>query len=250
MSDIDDIKALLAGANEKVKSNAKVITPESIGQDYLIHISMDTNIKKFVPFISPRQSPKEDRTMPRVCVSSSLLGAMCGYAGMESDFLNFITGDKATTGPTYRGGMKIYTIPFTTALEPGRKLVYDQHHSDEYWLVTYNKETVEYKPEPAGKMFFHSITFVSRDGKPPVSDGMLYVEVTKEDGLAFTPDIFLEKGYYIIEGPTPQFTTLTYSDKTHKKNYTIKSIDRAEFLSVKNANAALLGYEVPTYMGW
>lgn len=249
MSDITDMEDLLAHTDAKVNSNVNIVTPELIGQDYLIHISMDTALNKMTPYIGMRQGPQEDRTLPRICVSSTLIGAMCGYAAMEIDFLDLAPGNKLDNGDTYKGGMKIYALPFKVALDPNKKLVYDAEHTDEYWLVSYNKETISYKPEPAGKMFYRSMTFVPRNGKKPAAEGELYVEITKEDGLQLTRDLKLDKGHWVIEGTTPQFLTMKYKDATIRKQFKVKKIDRAEFMSQKKAVADMLSLKEPATIG-
>jgi len=250
MSDIKDMQDLLEHSNGKIRDNVRVVTPDDLDQDYLIHISMNTSLSGMTPYIGMRQGVQEDRTLPRICVSSTLLGAMCGYAAMEQDFLDLAQGDRLDNGDTYRGGMKIYTLPLEVALDPNKKLVYDAEHTDEYWLVSYNKETITYKPEPAGRMFYRSMTFIPRQGKAPMAEGELYVEITKEDGLNLTRDLKLDKGYWVIEGTTPQFLTMKHKDATIRKQFEVKKIDRSEFMSQKKAVADMLSLKEPAYMSW
>ena len=252
MSDVKDLEELLTLTDPKVRSNTEIVTPQSLGQDYMIHISMNTALNKMTPQIGMRQGSSEDRTVPRICVSSTLLGAMCGYAAMERDFLELAHGDKLETGDTYKGGMKIYALPFKAALEPTKKLVYDVEHTDEYWLVTYNKETINYAPVAAGKMFYQSMTFVPRNRKLPESEGVLYVEITREEGLHFSRDLQLDKGYWMIEGTTPQFLTMKYKDSTILKKFKVTKIDKSEFLSQKRACADMLSFTdpQPAYLSW
>ncbi len=197
--------------------------------------------------IGTKQAPSEDRTIPRVCVAPSLLGCLVGYAESESNFLNMSsTGTKEDDG--YKGGWKIYAIPFKAALKPNARLVYDAKHSDEVWLVSYNEQNVEYKPESAGKMFYHAITFYPRSANTPIKEGTLYIEITKSEGIRFSPRFFLTKGYWCIEGPTAQHSSLAYSDK----DFTVTEINKAKYQSAKDQAAALLGHEepLPPYLKW
>jgi len=240
----------LDNTSEKVQRNVDIVTPEDLKQDYLVHVSPDTNIKAFIPMIGRRQAPMEDRTVPRICVTPTLLGSISGYADMENVFHGFVTGEKNEFNATYKGGLKIYTIPFKAALKPSQKLVYDAKHSEEMWLVAYSKETALYKPESAGKVFIESIRYKAREGKSPEADVTMYVEVTKEDGIQFSKGLFLEKGYWSIEGPAPMFTTMTWSEKTHARHFNVKEIQRADYQAVKQRSAALLSADAPTWTKW
>lgn len=240
-----DMEDWLDLQNNKVRRNVRIVTPSEVGQDYLLHVSIDTNVKTFVPRIGSSQSPSEDRTVPRITVAPSLLGCLIGNGNAVDHFLNL----KSTGLPEdrhYKGGWKIYALPFECALKPTGRLVYDQAHSDEYWLVSYSPETVSYQPEVAGKAFYQEITFRPRAGQRTLSDGTLFVEVTRPTGLRFSQHIFLTQGYWRIEGPTDRHASLTVSDR----GFQVSQIDKAEYNSVKNASAALLGLEEPSYMSW
>lgn len=220
----------------RVQQNTVVVTPEDLGQDFMLHVSKDTNIRKFTPQLTLRGAPSENREVTRVCVSTSLLGCLVGYAAAESDFF---TGGIKDSG--FRGGFKIYAIPFKAALRPNAKLVYDAKHSDEFWLVTYNKETVEFIPETVGKAFYQSITYIARSGLKPYGYGVLYLEITKDDGIYYSKNHRLEKGYWKVEGMVPQNSSLLDSDKDVK----VISISKSEFQSAKSESAALLSYIEP-----
>lgn len=247
MSDEKELENWLDRVSDKVSRNVTIVTPKDIDQDYFLHISKDISVKEFIPFISKRQGDKEDRTIARITVAPMLLGCMIGYANDSYDFLNLIPNGKSEE-LGYRGGYKIYSVPFKAAIKPANKLVYDSKNSDEHWLVTYSKETVTYKPEPVGKMFYRGIMFVPRKDKLPFMEGTLYVEVTKEEGIPFSKNIFLNKGYHIIDGPIQNHIYSWKDDKVFK----VRQIDKAEYLLAKNQSAALLGFTepVPSYLSW
>lgn len=220
----------------RIQQNATVVTPEDLGQDYLLHISPDPNIRKFTPKLTLRGAPSENREVTRICASTSLLGCLVGYAAAEEDYFKASDNKEG-----YRGGFKIYALPFKAALRPNARLVYDAKHSDEFWLVTYSKETVEFIPESVGKAFYESITYVARSGKKPFGFGVLLVEVTKEEGIWYSKNNHLEKGYWRVESMVPSNSSLAYSDRDVK----VTRMSKGDYQSAKNASAAMLSYIEP-----
>jgi hypothetical protein len=235
-----NLKEWLDHSVDKVKNNVRVVTPEEVGQNFFLHISTNTGIRKFVPTIGHRQADSENRTIPRICVAPSILGCLIGYSAIEYDFLS--------NQDDWKGGWKIYALPFEAALKPTSKLVYDSRHSDEHWLVAFNKETAEYIPETAGRIFYRSISYVARSGKVPAGEGTLYIEITKPEGFPFSKQYFLTKGYWKIEGPCPDYVRNWEDDKLFK----VTELSQSEFRAVKNESAALLGMtdKIPTWVKW
>lgn len=248
MSATQDLEDYLEQLSDKVQRNVEIVTPESLGQNFMLHISMNTNIREFVPLIGRRQSPAEDRTVPRVCVAPSLLGCFIGYGDTESNFLSFKPGQKTPLGDTWKGGWKIYALPFEAALKPSGRLLFDTKHSDEHWLVAYNKDSAVYTPEAAGKAFYRVIQYKPNSDHAPLAEGTLYVEVSKAEGIHFSQNHFLKKGYWAVEGPTPKHASLTWTDRV----YTVRAIDKQEYYSAKAAAADLLSLteQAPAYLNW
>ena len=236
--DVVQMNTMLGNINSRVKDNTEIVTPESLGCDFLMHVSTDTNIRRFVPEVSKRGSDSENRMLGRVHVCPTLLGCFIGYAATAHDFLNY-----ASTGSrdekNYKGGFKVYGLPFKAALRPNGRMVYDANMSDEHWLVSYSPETSEYIPFMAAKCFYSAVTHVGRTGKLPTMHGLLYVEVVHPDGIAFSKKIHLDKGFWRIEGPMPENTKSFETDK----GFTVKEIDKGEYFGVKNQTAALLNFE-------
>jgi len=251
MSDRDDIIAFLDTCSEKVQRNTEIIetghvVADSSNNGFLLHVSKDTNIKQFIPVIGHRQANQEDRTVPRVTVAPSLLGCLIGYASVHNDFLSLIS-DGSKDQMRYKGGWKIYALSFKCALKPNNRLVYDASNSDEHWLVAYNKETASMVPEVAGKAFYRSITYVAVSGKEVAADGSMYVEVMKENGIRFSKNIFLSKGYWVVNGPVFNGSSSWKNDS----DFRVNQISRDEYRAVKNESAALLSHtESPNYLKW
>lgn len=246
MSHLTDLEYWLDHASEKVKRGTTIVTPTEMEQDYFLHISTNTNIRQFIPIIGQRQGNLEDRSVPRVCVAPSLLGCLMGYSKAEYDFM-----EHASTGKEdddfYKGGWKIYVLPFQAALKPNKSMVPDAKATDEHWLVAYNKDTAAYVPETAGRCFFHTIRYIGRSKDQPRGEGTLYCEVTKEGGIAFSPATHLAKGYWKIEGPIMRNVEST----RHADAFGIHEISKADYLAAKNQVAALLSHaEPPAYLFW
>jgi hypothetical protein len=253
MSAIEELEDFLETTSEKVRKNVNVITTESSGINSLLHISKDTNLKQFIPRIGTRQGASEDRTIPRITTAPTILGCLIGYVGSKYDFLELMS-DGAKENLGYKGGFIIYDFDYAAALKPNNRLVYDSANSDEHWLVSYSKETVEYNPTKAGKVFYKIIRFVSSSGNLPVEEGTLVVEVIKEEGLMFSKNIHLTKGYYVIEGPVANSKSFWNKDT----DFRVDKISEEEYKSYKNESAALLSLEdyksslvdKPSYMKW
>ena len=238
--------------SEKVKRNVAVVTPETLGINYFLHISSNTNIKEFIPQIGTKQAPSEDRTVARVTVAPSILGCLIGHACSDYEFLelksNGVADPKKDIRTPYKGGYKIYSLPFKVALKPTKNLVYDSKVSDEHWLIAYNKESANIIPESAGKMFYRSIRYVGTSNNTPRADVTIYVEVTKEGGIAFSKKHYLTKGYWVIEGPIFQ----QVEKWTDDSSFTSKEITASEYKAIKEESAALLSVDdkLPAFMCW
>jgi hypothetical protein len=169
---------------------------------------------------------------------------MIGYAATEYDFIERAGSQVAN----WKGGWNIYAVPFEAALKPATRLVYDVRSSDEHWLVHYSKDTAEYVPVLAGKMFFHNLIMVGRNGKSPTFEMTLYIEVKWAEGLRFSKRHFLEKGCWRIEGTAPQNVFSANDDKEYK----VTRIPESEYKEMKSASADLLSFNdnVPASLQW
>jgi len=247
MSDREDLERYIEILSPAVRRNVEIITPNDVMGGYLFHISTNTNIRRFVPLIGFRQAKSEDRTVPRVCTAPTLLGCLIGYAAAEKDFR-----EKKPTGleedDFYKGGFKIYGFEFKHALRPKKALVYDQAYSDECWLVAYNKETSEFQPINFGKVFYRSITSYGRADKTPYNVVEIYVDVQHNDGIRFSENQFLTKGYWKITGPEQKHVAGWKDDKS----FTFEQISKSEYADLKNLSAGLLSYEnaLPNFTKW
>jgi len=237
-NDRDKLEKHLEHCSARVQKNTTVVTPEEVGIDYFIHISTNTNIRKFIPQLTLRGAPSECRDITRVYVAPTLLGCILGYAATESDFFEYASDGEEKD---YKGGYKIYALPFGAALKPNKSMVHDQAASDEHWMVSYSPETTEFIPETAGRFFCVSLQYVARSRKTPQGRMTFYAEIVKEGGIRFSKNIHLDKGYWKIEGPVDQNT----ESWKHDQEFTAVSITKGEYMGEKVLRAAMLSHDNP-----
>lgn len=242
-----DMESYLTLVADKVSKNIQVVSKEDLGQDYMLHISSDRmSNKPYIPWIGRRQAHSEDRTVPRITVAPTLFGCYVGYAQLFIQFLNYNPDDKDLD--SYRQGLYIHEIEFDQALKPNNKLVYDASRSDEHWLVTYSPETKQYRGKVVGKMFISDVTFQSVSKSVVSCSGTLYIEVNKSEGIRFSKNKFLEKGYYVAEFLPDADNSAWDKDK----DINVRPISKAEYEAIKNQRAALLSFSTvkPPFASW
>lgn len=230
MSTFEDYIKLLP---ERVIINTDIITPELLGQDFLLHLSTEKNKSKpYIPFISRRQGNSEDNTTPRVTVSDYILGCIHGYYTMVNEIF---------TNPDGLRGLYINLLPFEYALKPNAKLVFDQSRSNEHWLIPYDEEHKEYKFERIGKVFIVNLIIEPDDSDNKYNASFdIFLEIDSDRTIKFSPKITLERGYYHIRNITDTMTQKTsYKDD---KNVICETISKSEYLAQKRISAGLLNH--------
>lgn len=247
-TDKEDFYRWYCTQSKEVQANSTIVAAQDIGQDYMLHIDKQTPAV-FVPRMPRVAASSENDTSARITVAAHLIGCIIGYDRLEPDLLGGT--DKSTVKKTgFRGGYDICTLPFKHCLFPNEKLVYDAQRSHEHWLVSYNKETLEYKPTKVGKMFVSKVTYVPVTGKDPAVVFEIYVEVNKVDGFKFSPSAYLDKGFYFI--------TIGFNRDKHQgsaddhNDLKVEKIDAAQYNKAKRLSAALLSHKdsIPKYLHW
>lgn len=155
----------------------------------LYHVSMNPNVKIFSPKISTRTLTTEDRSVPRVSTSTSIIGCMNGYQSIFSDMAG-------RERKNFTGLYTVYELPYQYAVKPSKTLLKDVALSDEYWLVSWKKETYSIRPNVAAEFNIVQVeTTYGSDGED--KRVTMFVKVLGES-LYLTHDIKLVKGYYEI----------------------------------------------------
>ena len=139
LTDWNEYKKLLS---PKVSKYITPVSWDKLPTKTLYHVSTNPKIPVFIPQVSARTVQNEDVRVPRVCVAGDLLACLIRYGGMWGDYYS----DKKFLGWT------IYEFEGDLAFRPSKELLPDQTDTNEYWLITYNKATREYKPKVVGKL--------------------------------------------------------------------------------------------------
>lgn len=215
----------------KVTNNIKILTPEDIGLNYIVRL--DTTLmsrKSFYPKIADSQASSENRTLPRIVGSPYILGCLISIPYINPHAYNVINV-----------GYYIHSIEFEYCLKPNKNLVFDAEETNELWLVTYNKDTIEYKAKKTGELLVNNFTIIPNNKKKYQDCFMtIYINVEKEDGLFFNKKIKLEKGYHSVTFKYNR-TNKLYNETTleDKDNIEVTSISKDVFEKSKKKQTSL-----------
>jgi len=238
---LTNIKKYVDNLLPNVKNNIEILSTKDLGQNYVLHISKkNMNNKEYTPFISKRQAKSEDNTVVRVTCSDNLIGCIIGFSSLEDLAMG------VEYSPIFKQGLYIHSIEFDYLLKPTNKLVFDQTASNELWLVPYDKDHLTYKAKKIGKIFISKITTepVIRN-KKIFRDVFVeyYLEVTDENGLKFSKNINLAKGYY--KTTTKHSYHIKYTD-----NFDVISVTKEEYQRNKKIHASMLSYKSENLLVW
>lgn len=203
MSAVYDKQALLHFLSlipDNQRKELSVVTPDQLQQSHLLHMSRDNGLQNFTPAISARVLNGENRSIPRICTAPTLVGCVLGHASDISDYTGRNDGssvDQKKAIP-FKGGWILYGFEFDVALRPSRRLVEDVERTDEHWLVSYDDETVKYKPVKLAKFFYQSVSFVAT-GSVPRTDVEMLVEVLTDIPVRFDRKTTLGKGCWKVK---------------------------------------------------
>lgn len=237
LSDYEAIAEWFALQSKKVRLNAKITDCGILGQNYMLHI--DKNVPpKFIPMMPRSAAKTEDNTTPRVTVAPTLIGCYLGYARGDADF-GVGSSPAVNKKDGYRGGYVISMLPFKHCLVPGSRLVYDAERSGEHWLVPYAKDSLEYPSSEVGKIFMTQIVQDAVSSAGPAISLTFYIEVTKPDGIPFSPSIHLPCGCHKAE---VVWASESEQDCTKEQNFTVTKVSKEEFDRVKGRAASMLSH--------
>ena len=226
---------------EAVRAQMALVTPKSLGQDHLLHISYDNAITNFQPSVTKRSLPGENRTVPRISTAPSLLACFAGYQTDLNDFHEHpktFNADR-TRKVEFQGGWVIYGLPFEYAIRPGKKLLPDAKITDEHWLVTYDRYTVDFVPRKLGKVFYDRVEYVPRKNNVPKAVITMVLEVLPEQVVNFGQDVHLGTGYWEV-----QVSNLhNWSGVDKIEILRVKEVTEDEYLSRKVLTAGLLSMD-------
>lgn len=199
MTGMDDIRKWLEIQPSRVKNNIDIVDNTDGQGPSMFHITYDRDPGKFIPVIGHRQGLDEDRSVPRICVAPTILGTILGHSSFEHNSEHLVVKKKDENGVLYRGGFYLFEFQYQVALKPNEKLVCDQKASDEHWLVTYNKNTIHYKPEAIGKVIATELSTKFKSSEKPRVGITYYVQVDKR--VQFSKNRIMGPGCYKVVSP-------------------------------------------------
>lgn len=233
--------------SKEVQSNSKIVSADELGQDYMLHIDKTTP-EVFVPMMPRSATSTENNTTARITVAPSLLGCIIGYARLEVDFLEGTDKD-AVKRTGFKGGYEICKLEFKHCLAPNKQLVFDAEHSNEHWLVSYNKQTVDYYPVNVGKMFASGINYTAVNSQEPKVTIDFYLDIKSTKSIKFNNTLDLDTGYYKC---SIAFDRKNNRGSVSDSECTVTTVTGLDYNKAKQLNAAMLNYEKPKpkYLNW
>ena len=160
----------------------------------VLHISNDQALKKMRPRIGFRQMKVEDRTIPRICAASNLLGCIYGHTGVhEMAMGRFVDDDRSN----WNGVFAVYRLPVEAVIKPSKRLVPDAPQTGEVWVVPYEPSLYEIYPIRVGTMFLHDVMERAINGQKVISN-TIFLKV--DQSYALEKDT-LSPGFYAFDLP-------------------------------------------------
>lgn len=226
--------------SDKVRKNVTAVKASEHPLPFMLHITKDASGKVYVPRIGDRQAESEDRTVSRITCADTLLGCIIGHGYAVGGFL-----DPWTDGDRRAEGFRINRLDYEWCLKPNGRLVYDAVATNEHWLVSYSRETREYKPKRAGHFYIRSVTSNFEEHRKALDQYVtIFLEVSEKEGILLTPKKKLEQGYYRVQFRYNNNTTFD-----SEKNAVARPIDRATFMK-REVEVPVLEYARPSYARW
>ena len=186
----------------KLKDNIKIIESTE-SQPFVLRI--DNRVPKyFEPLVPLSTSSDEDRSLPRVCVSSNLTDAILGIARLPKIFIENNFYNQALdpeVGINKKSNIfHISLIPYNYAVMANEKLLPDVELTNEMWLIGYNKDNQRFYPEVVGHMFITNIniTYKEHNNKKPLVYFDCFISIEKDTDVYLKPNRKVSKGYYSL----------------------------------------------------
>jgi hypothetical protein len=130
-----------------------------------LHISTNPRLGTLVPRIGSRQTKTEDRTIPRICCSETVVGCIYGHSTVRD-----VSVEKEVfTGTEWQDlqcpVFYIYRLNVEELVRPSKKLVMDAVRTRELWVVPYAPEACAVKPERVGQLLLRKAVDVHDQGR-------------------------------------------------------------------------------------
>lgn len=222
-ADIERWKALLPSDKQ---GEVKVRSAEEMGQPFMYHVSMDHVLRTMTPSVTRRTLSAEDRAIPRISVAPTLAGCIlayqsCGY-DFESDAYN---------------GWYVYGLPYQHAVRPSKALLPDVEITDEHWLVTFDPDTVVYKPRPIAKFFIERI-HTTRRLRKVLTTFTGYIDVIDVGGLVVAEGKVLKPGRYSLSWNREDLVNYKAAD-----HFQFDRVSSTEYKTIRDSTVSLLSID-------
>lgn len=193
-----NMERYLENLEPTVRKNLKIVSSEDLGQDYLYHLSTDRNIKKFTPRLTRRSMEDEDRTLPRISTSPSLVGCILGHKNIIKDFTSLERKKNV-----FHGGHYIYGFKFDLAVVPKPKLLPDVNETDEVWIVPHSSDNWEIKSDIIATFFILKLTSDNNRSNKRIGvvrqSIQIVLDIQTDAGLKINNQLDLLKGYWVLD---------------------------------------------------
>lgn len=222
-ADIERWKALLPVSKQ---GEVKVRDAQEIGQPFLYHISMDHVLRSMTPSVTRRTLSAEDRAVPRISVAPTLAGCILAYQSCGHDF----------ESDAYNGWY-VYGLPYQHAVRPSKHLLPDVEITDEHWLVTFDPQTVVYKPRPVAKFFIERVS-TQRRLRKILTNFSGYIDVIEPTGLVVAEGKVLKPGRYSLSWNKEDLV-----DYKTAGQFLFDRVSSAEYKTIRDTTVSLLSID-------
>jgi hypothetical protein len=207
---------------------------------------------KFVPRMPLSSMNGEDITTPRVCVSLSLMECLAGIGKLMEDVLSF---NSYKIDSPFLGGYVISRLDADYLVKPNSKLVPDADVTNEHWLVGFDKDHLEYKPQKLGELFCTDISIAPNTNKS-IRDGLVTLKFSVRinqnvDKIHLTSEEVCDLDYFTF------CFSFNYNDPIkHNEIVSIVKLSKDEYAELKSRVAGLLSFdltpkkEIPPSLKW
>lgn len=207
-----------------VEDHVKKLNAKDLKPSLLFRLD-DLLPKVFIPRMPKSAASSENSTVPRVVTATTILGCMCGHAGMIWNVLERDIGKRPCNH------YKLSAFNFEKALFPDKTLVFDAEDTQETWLIAYDKSTIAYQAFHYGEIFFHKVSVTTQAlSKIDKTVADILVEVIDVRGIYFSEGIFLEKGHYYIKLDVSNYAKKSNNFKVKRMTY--RDSDKVDVMKI------------------
>lgn len=172
--------------NRQAPDTKKSLTPLRIADRDFLHISSNPTLGDMRPRVGERQLEGEDRTIPRICGSETVVGCIYGHSSIHHSSID----DTEEYSPVTV--FHLYRLDAEEIVRPSKRLVPDVVMTKELWIVPYCPQTCKIKPSKVALLMPVKIVRTTESGVTSIVNHF-YLSVRTPIKLH---EKVLEPGYY------------------------------------------------------